>query len=390
MSTMIDELTKLAELRERGVLTDAEFDAQKAQLLRAQTPPAATSTSSAAAPAVLTPGGEAAPAPAAPVSHPAPTYSAAPVPSSPLAEPDEQLMRTFVGPNADYYLGKWRTMEAQNKPYSWNWAAFLLSIYWMAYRKMFQPVLIAAGAVMLLVIVGMLVPAIAVLTNMLVLGVAAGVGWRGNTLYRDHVRRSLAQLAGVNADPQSRSAAAESQGGVSMPAALGLLAVWVVVVGGLSYMQIARAQRALGAPAAFPEAAANAPGSGAAGYAAGSAAPSAGATTSPGAYPSASTGSAPQPATPTPAAAEWVIGQWGPVGSPPCSSWMRISPDHTVSDNAGNTGTWALTPGYGGTDTFVMMRPGQAPSGGPVARGPGNTMVMGTAPRTVTWQQEQC
>jgi len=33
MSDLTDELTKLAALRERGILTDAEFDAQKAQLL---------------------------------------------------------------------------------------------------------------------------------------------------------------------------------------------------------------------------------------------------------------------------------------------------------------------------------------------------------------------
>jgi hypothetical protein len=176
-------------------------------------------------------------------------------------------MRTFVGPNADYYVGKWRSMEAQNKAYSWNWAAFLLSIYWMAYRKMFQPALIAAGAVLLLVIVGMLMPPIAALTNLLVLGVAGGVGWRGNTLYRDHVRRSIARIEAVNPDPQQRLAAAQAQGGVSMPAALGLLAVWLVVVGGISYIQIARAQRALAGTTAFapvPGAATAAPGAGAA------------------------------------------------------------------------------------------------------------------------------
>jgi hypothetical protein len=33
VSSPIDELTKLAALRDQGVLTDAEFDAQKAKIL---------------------------------------------------------------------------------------------------------------------------------------------------------------------------------------------------------------------------------------------------------------------------------------------------------------------------------------------------------------------
>jgi hypothetical protein len=289
-------------------------------------------------------------------------------------------MRAFVGPNADFYLGKWRTMEAQNKAYSWNWAAFLLSIYWLAYRKMFQPALIAAGAVMLLVIVKTLVPAIGALANLLVLGIAAGVGWRGNTLYRDHVRRNLARIEAMNPDPQARLVAAPAQGGVSMPAALGLLAVWLVVVGTLSYIQIARAQSALTTANAFSPLGGTA-----------TTAPSAGtAATSPTAYPPAATGSAYPSAGTTPAAAEWVIGQWGPVSSAPCTSWMRLSADHTLSDNAGATGTWSLTLGSGGADTLVISVTGQAPNSGPVVRGAGNTMVMGTAPRTITWQQEQC
>jgi hypothetical protein len=199
------------------------------------------------------------------------------------------MVRTFVGPNADQYLGKWRIMEAHNKAHSWNWAAFLLSIYWMAYRKMFQPALLAAGAVLLLVVVGMLMPPIAALTNLLVLGVAGGVGWRGNTLYRDHVGRSLARIEAVSPDPQARLTAAQSQGGVSWPAALALLAVWLVVVGGISYIQIARAQRALAATTGFaplPGEATGAPGAVAATTSPGAPAqPGAGAATSEGTLP---------------------------------------------------------------------------------------------------------
>lgn len=43
----------------------------------------------------------------------------------------------LVGRNADYYLLKWRSLEATNTLTSWNWAAFLWSPLWLAYRKMY-------------------------------------------------------------------------------------------------------------------------------------------------------------------------------------------------------------------------------------------------------------
>lgn len=51
MSKLTDELLKLAELRDRGVLTDAEFDTQKAQLLGGGTPSRPTSAPPDKAPA---------------------------------------------------------------------------------------------------------------------------------------------------------------------------------------------------------------------------------------------------------------------------------------------------------------------------------------------------
>lgn len=44
----------------------------------------------------------------------------------------ENELKLFMGKNANYYLNKWQT---KNK--SWNWAAFLVGIFWMGFRKMY-------------------------------------------------------------------------------------------------------------------------------------------------------------------------------------------------------------------------------------------------------------
>jgi len=46
-------------------------------------------------------------------------------------------MRTFVGQNAHYYLPRFVKMCKQNSSFGWNWAAFLLTPYWLWYRKQY-------------------------------------------------------------------------------------------------------------------------------------------------------------------------------------------------------------------------------------------------------------
>lgn len=49
---------------------------------------------------------------------------------------DEDVQR-LVGTNTEYYIPKFQKMKAQNKQTSWNWPAFLVTPYWMIYRKMY-------------------------------------------------------------------------------------------------------------------------------------------------------------------------------------------------------------------------------------------------------------
>ncbi|MBV9883894.1 MAG: DUF2628 domain-containing protein [Sphingomonadaceae bacterium] len=192
-------------------------------------PPAAPAHTAPAAPEPAhSPPAPAHAAAASPPSAPAPAAGA--VGTGTAIDPgQEQAVRAFVGPNADYYLGKWRSIAATGKPNSWNWAAFLLNAFWLAYRRMLAPALGVVAAILVLELVGLFAPALFTLTSGLMLAVCAWIGWRGNAMYRAQTDRSLAQARATMPDPQAQASWLQSQGGVSMGSAIGLaVAVGVV------------------------------------------------------------------------------------------------------------------------------------------------------------------
>lgn len=62
-------------------------------------------------------------------------------------QPSENELRAFVGPNADYYLEAWKSVEPNDDPQRlrWNWPAFFLNVVWLLYRRMYKYFWIAAG-----------------------------------------------------------------------------------------------------------------------------------------------------------------------------------------------------------------------------------------------------
>lgn len=43
----------------------------------------------------------------------------------------------LVGTKTEYYVPKFQELKSQNKKNSWNWCAFLVTPYWLIYRKMY-------------------------------------------------------------------------------------------------------------------------------------------------------------------------------------------------------------------------------------------------------------
>src|SRR6476660_7165703 len=57
----------------------------------------------------------------------------------------ETEMRGFVGPNADYYLTRWKPMLEGQDWSGFNWAACLISGFWLPYRKMYGAATVVYG-----------------------------------------------------------------------------------------------------------------------------------------------------------------------------------------------------------------------------------------------------
>jgi len=151
---------------------------------------------------------------------------------------DEERLRAAIGPRADYYLRRWRQMDAAGKSVSWNWAACFANMFWLAYRKMW---LALAGFILANIAVsaiGAAIPALNRYTIVLMILLTFVTGAYGNLLYRRQAEKLAASGATVD---QLRA-----RGGTS-PLALGIALALTVAGAALvavSAVQQMKAQRA--------------------------------------------------------------------------------------------------------------------------------------------------
>jgi hypothetical protein len=193
---------------------------QELQVLAPAPSPPAPAPAAGAAPAMAV---------SAPASPPAgPRMAAAPAtpalpraPVMPSTPEEEEKWSAAIGPKAEYYLKRWREMEAKNSTISWNWPACLANIFWFAYRKVWGPVVILAIAYLVLTAWASARPEAARLVVILTIAISFVTGGFGNHLYRKHVAR----LVGENHSVERL----RERGGVSVPAVV-ISAVAVVVL----------------------------------------------------------------------------------------------------------------------------------------------------------------
>ncbi len=129
-----------------------------------------------------------------------------------------EKLAVLVGQKQDYYLERFEKMEATNSKVSWNWCAFLVSIYWMVYRRMYL--------VALVYYVG-----IGVITNIPYIGWIMSIaiwictGLFGNYVYYEVLKKRIA-IADATMEP-AKSEYIKKNTGVSSTA------VWVVIGAGI-------------------------------------------------------------------------------------------------------------------------------------------------------------
>ncbi|MBI3147467.1 MAG: DUF2628 domain-containing protein [Betaproteobacteria bacterium] len=151
---------------------------------------------------------------------------------------NEVALRTFVGPNYEYYARKWRTGDHLRTIATWNWMAGCFTIFWLAYRKMYL-------YCTLYVIAANLIYLLQTTTQIgtwfwMAFGLALMVCWGllGNHLYRNHAQKQVS-LVLAHTPPQEALRELEVAGGTSGWAAFGMGLAHMVLAAFISLVQYA-------------------------------------------------------------------------------------------------------------------------------------------------------
>lgn len=110
-------------------------------------------------------------------------------------------------------------------PARWHWPAFLVTVPWLFYRKLY------AGGLILVtvpVVLNLVVPGGLFLGWALIAALVAGLFAR--RWYLDHARRQIVRAYRTFADEPSRNAFLRQAGGISIPGAILGLAIEVATV----------------------------------------------------------------------------------------------------------------------------------------------------------------
>jgi hypothetical protein len=147
------------------------------------------------------------------------------VDSSAFVESEDELVKQFVGKNSDYYLRKWNSSQNPARRSGWNWAAFFLSVFWMAYRKMYKN---TAMYILVWLLFGIVLELLHndQLTNMLSLFLAIATGMSGNAMYYTFTKKNIEKYRSKNLEQPL-----EKKGRTSWGAAF--VAIGSMLVGGI-------------------------------------------------------------------------------------------------------------------------------------------------------------
>lgn len=143
---------------------------------------------------------------------------------------DEDLLRLYVGPNADNFVKIYRAQVEKRSIFSFNWPVFFLPLPWLFYRKLYL-----VGACVLLIPIVMIVifPG---LSDVSLTGVAAVLAVSGNAIYVGSATRRIQKLKALDLSSEElrdrvRAAGGTSSGGAAFGALIFVSSVALVFVG---------------------------------------------------------------------------------------------------------------------------------------------------------------
>ena len=158
------------------------------------------------------------------------------------ADSNTEELRAFVGPRVAYYLRKWEPVRSGTATGAgFNWAAFLLSSFWLPYRKMY----VITGLLYAVVVVVTFLQDVLIISagasNFVSLILAVMCGAYGNRLYLDHAQRKITQIRAEGHEQETFHSLLSRQGGTSLVASIGCtLFFFALSVAAFTALEIAR------------------------------------------------------------------------------------------------------------------------------------------------------
>lgn len=134
-------------------------------------------------------------------------------------------MVQLIDTKTEYYVPKFNEMRSQSKSTSWNWPAFLITPYWMLYRKMY-----GIGAAILAVDLVVSFAGSGLLSLLALIGYIC-CGIFGNSIYMKHLEKKADEARCM--DDFSKYQFISANKGVSLAAALITAVVRMIVVSAL-------------------------------------------------------------------------------------------------------------------------------------------------------------
>ena len=149
-----------------------------------------------------------------------------------------------MGKNYEYYARKWAAADQKPNKNTWNWAAFFLSLWWTAYRKMYRYALVIIGIVAGETICEYLFGLPGAVSSGINIGIAVAYGLQGNRWYKLHAEQKLKELAPTGAADEATRARIARAGGTSSGAVVAFTIGLFVVLFAIGFVAaMAQTQR---------------------------------------------------------------------------------------------------------------------------------------------------
>lgn len=148
--------------------------------------------------------------------------------------PDEELFRTYVGPNADRFMKVYRGQTGGKPALSFNWVVLLAALPWLFYRKLY---LVGIAVLLVPIILVVIFPNLAGVGS---IGVASALAVSANMIYVTFAIRRIGKLKAQNLSPDELTNRLRRAGGTS-PAGAGFGTLIVLSIVALPFLNSALA-----------------------------------------------------------------------------------------------------------------------------------------------------